>query len=145
MHLAREPGGPASAGGRGDRRPHREVRGHTPMMDGCGKSDSLVVPGKPPNNAEEPAAEVVEGRGLAKGNLPERNVRRTQSRESTPSALERVREAARRDRKQRFTALLHHVYAIERLRVAYWELKGDSASVLEQAMGTHHGEYADGN
>src|SRR5439155_18890154 len=39
-------------------------------------------------NAEEPAAEVVEGRGLAKGNLPERNVRRTQSRESTPSALE---------------------------------------------------------
>ena len=69
------------------------------MMDGRGKSDSLVVPGKPPNNAEEPAAEVVEGRGLAKGNLPERNVRRTQSRESTPSALERARQAARRDRQ----------------------------------------------
>jgi group II intron reverse transcriptase/maturase len=34
-------------------------------------------------------------------------------------ALDRVRQAARKDRKQRFTALLHHVYAIERLRAAY--------------------------
>src|SRR2546427_4349366 len=140
MHLAREPGGPASAGGRGDRRPHREVRGHTPMMDGCGKSDSLVVPGKPPNNAEEPAAEVVEGRGLAKGNSPERNARRTQSRESTLSALERVRQAARRDRQQRFTALLHHVYAIERLRAAYWELKRDAAAGIDGETWRHYGE-----
>ena len=115
------------------------------MMDGCGKSDSLVVPGKPPNNAEEPAAEVVEGRGLAKGNLPERNVRRTQSRESTPSALERVRQAARRDRKQRFTALLHHVYAIERLRVAYWELKRDAAAGIDGETWRHYGENLDAN
>ena len=115
------------------------------MMDGCGKSDSLVVPGKPPNNAEEPAAEVVEGRGLAKGNLPERNVRRTQSRESTPSALERVRQAARRDRKQRFTALLHHVYAIERLRVAYWELKRDAAAGIDGETWRHYGENLEAN
>src|SRR5712692_4312382 len=145
MHLAREPGGPASAGGRGDRRPHREVRGRTPMMDGRGKSDSLVVPGKPPNNAEEPAAEVVEGRGLAKGNSPERNARRTQSRESTLSALERVRQAARRDRQQRFTALLHHVYAIERLRVAYWELKRDAAAGIDGETWRHYGENLDAN
>jgi len=114
-------------------------------MDGRGKSDSLVVPGKPPNNAEEPAAEVVEGRGLAKGNLPERNVRRTQSRESTPSALERVRQAARRDRKQRFTALLHHVYAIERLRVAYWELKRDAAAGIDGETWRHYGENLEAN
>ena len=38
------------------------------MMNGRGKSDSPIVPGKPPNKAEGPAAEVVEGRGLAKGN-----------------------------------------------------------------------------
>src|SRR5437773_7358008 len=145
MHLAREPGGPASAGGRGDRRPHREVRGRTPMMDGRGKSDSLVVPGKPPNNAEEPAAEVAEGRGLAKGNSLERNARRTQSRESTLSALERVRQAARRDRKQRFTALLHHVYAIERLRVAYWELKRDAAAGIDGETWRHYGENLEAN
>ncbi len=56
------------------------------MTNDRGKSDSPVVPGKPPNNAEEPAAEVVEGRGLAKGNPPERNVLRTQSRAGASSA-----------------------------------------------------------
>ena len=59
---------------------------------------------------------------MAKGNPPERNVLRTQRRASTPSALERVRQAAQRDRKQRFTALLHHVYDVARLRAAYLAL-----------------------
>ena len=67
------------------------------MMDGRGKSDRPIIPGKPPNNAEEPAAEVAEGRGRTKGNSPERNARRTQGRVSTLSALERVRQAARRE------------------------------------------------
>src|SRR5437899_1670319 len=88
------------------------------MVNGRGKSDSPVVPRKPPNKAEEPAAEVVEGRELAKGNPPGCNAVRTQSRPTAPSALERVRQAARRDRKQRFTALLHHVYDLERLKAA---------------------------
>jgi RNA-directed DNA polymerase len=78
-------------------------------MDDRGKSDRSVVPTKPPSKAEGKAAEVVEGRDLAKGNLPESNALRTQSRGRAPSALEQVRQAARRDRKQRFTALLHHV------------------------------------
>jgi len=75
------------------------------MMDGYGKSDSPILPKRPPNKAA--AAEGVEGRGLAKGNLPEHEASRTQSRISVPSALERVRQAAIRDRKQRFTALFH--------------------------------------
>ena len=37
-------------------------------MNERGKSDNLVVPAKPPNNAGEPVAEVVEGRRLAEGN-----------------------------------------------------------------------------
>jgi group II intron reverse transcriptase/maturase len=115
------------------------------MMDGRGKSDRPVVPGKPPNNAEEPAAEVVEGRGRAKGNSPERNALRTQGRAGTPSALERVRQAARRDRKQRFTALLHHVYAIERLRAAYWELKRDAAAGIDGETWRHYGEKLEAN
>ena len=41
------------------------------MMNGRGKSDSSVVPEKSPNNAGQPAAEGMEGRGLAKGNPPE--------------------------------------------------------------------------
>ena len=66
------PRSPAAASVAG---PHREVQGRTPMMNDRGKSDSSVVPEKPPNNAAEPAAEVVEGRGLAKGNSPEQQRR----------------------------------------------------------------------
>jgi len=61
------------------------------MMNEHGKSDSPVVPGKLPNKADE-AAEAMEGRGLAKGNLIQRNAHRTQSRGSVHSGLERVRE-----------------------------------------------------
>jgi hypothetical protein len=61
------------------------------MMIGHGKSDNSTVPRKPPNKAQ--AAEEVEGRELAKGNLFEQNTLRTQGRGGVPSALERIREA----------------------------------------------------
>lgn len=54
------------------------------MMNEHGKSDSSIVPGKLPNKAEE-ATEAMEGRGLAKGNLVQRNAHRTQSRGSVHS------------------------------------------------------------
>src|SRR5437667_4635872 len=128
--LAREPGDPTCACNTESRRPHREVERHTPMMNTRGKSDSSVVPGKSPNKAEEPVAEAMKGRGLAKGNSPERNALRTQGRGGAPSVLERVRQVARADRKQRFTALLHHVYDVERLRTAYFAIrKGAAAGV----------------
>lgn len=101
------------------------------MTNGRGKSDRPVVPAKPSNKAPERAAETVEGRGLAEGNSPERNALRTQSRGGALSALERVRKAARRDRKQRFTALLHHVYDSERLRAAYHGLKRNAAAGVD--------------
>jgi group II intron reverse transcriptase/maturase len=110
------------------------------MMDGRRKSDSLVVPGKPPNKAGQPAAEAVEGRGLAKGNSPERNAPRTQSRSRAPSALERVRQAAEKDRRQRFTALLHHVYDVERLRAAYLALKRDAVAGVDGQTWRRYGE-----
>jgi len=114
-------------------------------MNGRGKSDSPVVPGKPPNKAEGPAAEVVEGRGLAKGNSPERNAPRTQGRASAPSALERVGQAARRDRKQRFTALLHHVYDVDRLRAAYGALKPKAAPGVDGVTWRQYGEELEAN
>src|SRR5438093_3887033 len=115
------------------------------MMDGRGKSDSPVVPGKLLNKAEEPAAEAAEGRGLAKGNSPERNALRTQRRDSALSALEQVRQAAREVRKQRFTALPHHVYAVERLRAAYFALKREAAAGIDGETWRHYGENLDGN
>ncbi len=115
------------------------------MMDGRGKSDGSVVPGKLPNKAGKPAAEAVEGRGPAKGNSPERNALRTQSREGAPSALERVRQAAGRERKQRFTTLLHHVYDIDRLRAAYLALKRDAAAGVDGETWRHYGEDLEDN
>jgi hypothetical protein len=79
-------------------------------MNDARKSDSSVVPRKSPNNAGRPDQEAAEGRGLTKGNSPQQPAFRTLCRVDAPNALERVRQAARRDRKMRFTALLHHVY-----------------------------------
>src|SRR5262245_58450064 len=101
------------------------------MMHAQGKSDRFVVPAKPLNRAEEPAAEAGEGRERPKGNSPEHNASRTQRRTDASSALERVRQAAKRDRKQRFTALLHHVYDLTRLRTAYDTLKRDAAAGVD--------------
>jgi group II intron reverse transcriptase/maturase len=115
------------------------------MMDGRGKSDRPVVPERPPNNAPERAAEAAEGKGLAEGNSPERNALRTPSRGSAPSALERVRQAAKRDRKQRFTALLHHVYDIDRLRTAYYGLKRDAAAGVDGETWRAFGEHLEAN
>jgi len=89
-HLAREPGDPRSAQGSSCLGTHREVQGRTPMTNGPGKSDRPVVPEKSPNKAGQPAAEGMEGRGLAKGNLPQQNASRTPSRKDAPSALEGV-------------------------------------------------------
>jgi len=115
------------------------------MMNGRGKSDRPIQPTKPPNKAEGPAAEAVEGRGLAEGNSLERNALRTQRRGSAISALERVRQAARRHRQQRFTALLHHVYDSERWRAAYLGIKRDAAAGVDDETWRHYGEALEEN
>jgi len=99
--------------------------GREPMMNGQGTSDRPVVPTKPPNRAGAPVTEVVEGRGWAKGNTGQQNAPRTQSRVGAPSALDRVREVARRDRKTKFTALFHHL-TIDRLREALFRIKKEA-------------------
>lgn len=109
-------------------------------MNGQGRSDRPVVPTKFPNKTGQPVAEGMEGRGLAKGNLREQNARRTPSRVSAFSALERVRQAAKKDRKMRFTALLHHVYNPETLREAYFNLKKEAAPGVDGETWRHYGE-----
>lgn len=101
-----------------------------PAMNDLEKSDGLVVPTKSPNDAGMPAEEVMEGRSPAKGNTVGQNAPRTQSRPSAPSALDRVREAARKDRRRQFTALLHHV-TVARLRDAYLALKRRAAAGVD--------------
>jgi len=109
-------------------------------MHDRGKSDSSGVPTKPPNNAGHPAAEAVEGSGLAKGNSPEGHDDRTQRRMQSTDGIERVRQAARTDRSQRFTALLHHVYNVDRLRAAYFALTRDAAAGIDGTTWRQYGE-----
>ena len=110
------------------------------MMDDRGKSDRSVVPEKPPNNADNHAAEVAEGRDRAKGNPPKRDKPWTLSQPGLPSALERVSQAARQDRKQQFTALLHHIYDVDRLRRAYLAIEHDAAAGIDGETWRHYGE-----
>ncbi len=115
------------------------------MTNDSRKTDRSVVPKKRPNKAEPSAAEGVEGRDLAKGNSREQNAPRTQRRTSAQSALERVRQVARKDRKTRFTALLHHIYDIDRLRAAYLALKREAAPGVDGETWRHYGEALEDN
>src|SRR6202051_2153796 len=115
------------------------------MMNGPGKSDRPVVPEKSPNKTGQPVAEGMEGRGLAKGNLPQQNAFRTPSRKDASSALERVRQAAGKDKKLRFTALLHHIYNLDTLRAAYFSLKKEAAPGVDGETWRHYGEKLEEN
>ena len=110
-----------------------------PTMNDLEQSDGPVLPTKSPNEAGPTAEEAMEGRGPAKGNMDEQNAPRTQRRISAPSALDRVRQAARKDRKRRFTALLHHV-TIERLRDAYLALKRKAAAGVDGVTWDEYGQ-----
>jgi len=112
------------------------------MMNGSGKSDKPIVPGKGANKerGRPGSAERLEGRGLAKGNPGEQTRFWTQGQVDLPHALDRIRAAARRDRKQRFTALWHHVYNVNRLRHAYRALKHDAAPGIDAETWHSYGE-----
>src|SRR5215831_2176946 len=115
------------------------------MRNGQGKSDRPEVPGKSPNNVGPPAAEGTEGRGLAKGNLLQQNASRTPRRSDAPSALERVRQAAKGDKRLRFTSLLHHIDNPETLRQAYFSLKKEAAAGVDGETWRHYGESLEDN
>jgi RNA-directed DNA polymerase len=111
------------------------------MMYGHGKSDRPVVPVTSPNNTGPSVAEGMEGRGLAKGNSHQQHLPIGHS--AGPgglSALERVRQAASRDRTMRVTTLLHHIYALDTLRAAYLSLKRDAAPGVDGETWRPYGE-----
>ena len=106
------------------------------MMHGHEKSNSVIVAEKPANKAEQPAAEQsaaeptaaesVEPRAETKGNAGQQSMCRAQYRISVPQALERIRKVARERKKERFTALFHHI-SIDLLEEAFLELNEDAA------------------
>ena len=109
------------------------------MMHGREKSDPSIVAGKPANGVGQPRSEPAEPREGAEENTGRANTRRTPSRVSVSSGLDRVRTAARLDGKERFTALLHHVDD-GLLRSAYSWLKRDAAPGVDGMTWQEYGE-----
>jgi len=115
------------------------------MMDGRRKSDRPVVATKPANNTGAPEAEWVEQRGLAKGKPPRQNTNRALDRVSVQSALGRIRQAAVKDKKAKFTSLMHHIYNLSTLREAYYGLKRDAAPGVDGETWRQYGENLESN
>src|SRR6478735_6004265 len=113
-------------------------------MNGPEKSDSAIVAMKPANKAGQPAAEWVEPRAGTKGNTGQPHTRRTQSRGSVSQGLDRVRNAARQRKKEKFTALLHHV-TVELLRDAYLALKRRAAPGVDGVTWQDYEANLEGN
>src|SRR5271157_3100225 len=95
-------------------------------MNGPEKSDPAIVAAKLANKAERSVAEPVEPRAGTKGNADQQSTRRAQNRGSVSQALDRVRKVARERKKEKFTALLHHV-DIAMLETAFYALKRSAA------------------
>ena len=99
-------------------------------MHGDGESHNGIIPRKRSNAGRGGPKEIVEERPLTKENAEEPNPCRTQSRESGPSGLDRVRQAAKGDKQMRFTGLLHHL-TIDLLRDSYYRLQRQAAAGVD--------------
>jgi RNA-directed DNA polymerase len=107
------------------------------MMHGHEESDSAIVAVKPTNNAERSAAELVEPRVGTKGNAGQQSTCRAQSRGSVSQALNRIRKVARERKKERFTALFHHI-SIDLLEEAFYQLKENAAPGVDRLTWTDY-------
>jgi RNA-directed DNA polymerase len=111
------------------------------MMHGPEKSDPAIVAGKPANKTanvlaeqsagEQAVAEPVERRAGTKGNADRQSTYQTQGWTSVSQALERIRKVARERKKERFTALYHHIN-IELLEEAFYELQENAAPGVDR-------------
>jgi len=112
---------------------------YKPYGSGSRESYSGVVQMKRSNGSQGGLKEIVEGRPLTKENTGESNPHRTPSRTSGPSGLERVRQAAKKDKQVKFTALLHHV-DIALLRSSYYDLKRRAAAGVDGVTWQAYGD-----
>lgn len=123
------------------------------MMNEPGKSDRPVRPVSPANIGRHKSrpAEWEEERGLAEENsvpMPQadRTLRRVgRDPEGLPPALERIRQAARRDKELKFTSLWHHVYNVDRLRESYRGLRPQAAPGEDHVTWRQYGRDLEAN
>jgi len=110
-----------------------------PHVYGQRESHSGIVPWRRSNEGQGGPQEIVEERPLTKENTGEPNPYGTQSQKGGPSGLDRVRQAARRDKQLRFTALLHHV-TTDLLRSSYYQLKRKAAAGVDGVTWQAYGD-----
>jgi hypothetical protein len=105
------------------------------MMNDREKSHSAIVAAKPANKADATsvadAAEPVEPRPGTKRNAGEQSTHRTLGRARVKQALNRVRQAARQRKEEKFTALFHHL-SVDLFREAFFALKRDAAPGVDR-------------
>jgi RNA-directed DNA polymerase len=114
------------------------------MTHGREKSDPAVVAVKPTNEAERSAAETVEPRAGTKGNAGQQSTPRTPSRTSVTQALDRIRQTARERKKEKFTALLHHITP-ELLEAEFFALKEHAAPGVDGVRWRDYEQNLKGN
>jgi RNA-directed DNA polymerase len=114
------------------------------MMHNPEKSDLCIVAMKSANKPEGAGAESMERRRRAKGNAEEACMHRTLGRVRMSPGLDRVRERAKSQRKERFTSLLHHI-DVDLLRWSYWQLKRDAAPGVDGQTWEEYGEELEAN
>jgi RNA-directed DNA polymerase len=114
-------------------------------MNDCRKSDKSVVPEKLSNKPAKVGEERMEGRGLPKENKRQQNMLRTQRRESVLNELLLIHQKAKTDSKLRFTALMHHIYKIDMLRLSYLEIKRDAAPGIDKETWESYGKDLEKN
>lgn len=114
------------------------------MMHDPQQSEASIVAMKPTNKTDGTVAEPVERRDVAEGNTEELNTCRTQRRVSVSQRLQGVRERAKKWKKERFTALLHHV-DVDLLRESFYRLKRDAAPGVDRQSWAQYGERLEAN
>ena len=112
------------------------------MIDELKKSDDSIRAMKLANKGGSPPAESAEQRESAKKNSGSQTTRRTQSRESVLTAAHRIRQAAKRHRKERLTALLHHITP-EALKASFLSIRKDAAVGVDKVTWQEYEEGLD--
>ena len=113
-------------------------------MHGREKSDPAIVAMNPTNKADRSAAEPGEPRAGAEGNASQQSTCRTPSRISVSQALERIRRTARERKKEKFTALLHHI-STDHLEAAFFELEEHAAAGVDGLTWRDYEQNLEGN
>ena len=124
MHENRE----TSGAPRPERERGRSAKAQSQKADAHAleESDRTILSMNQTNKEERSSAEPGEKRVRAKENIVQPNTHPTQSGARVSQGLDGVREAAKKRRQERFTALLHHV-SVDLLRDSYYALKRQAA------------------